>query len=587
MCMKKWHGKILICVILVLVTLVAFEGVRNNDFISYDDDTYITANPNVKSGISFLSILWAFKSWDVGNWHPLTWISHMLDFELFGLNPTGHHMMNVLLHVCNVLLLFWVLGQMTGTFWRSAIVAAIFAVHPLRVESVAWVAERKDVLSGFFFFMVLASYLRYTRRPSVLRFLPVFFLFAAGLMAKPMLVTAPIILLLLDYWPLHRFDDNKLVEAKDALNNQEATNASALRLIYEKGCLFILSAASMAVTFIAQQYYGAVAKMQDVPLGLRISNAVVSYVSYINKMVYPRHLALVYPFPRHISLWSTLIFSFLICVVTVGVFVLKRRRYLLVGWLWYLIMLLPVIGLVKVGDEAIADRYTYLPSIGLSIILVWLSAEFVNRLGFKRLISAVIIVLMINILVICTRIQVKHWANSKTLYEHTLAVTENNYKIHNNYGMELGREGNQEEAVVHFKEALRINPNLTQAHLNISKVFLAQNRYDDVIAHCKQALQIEPDEELAYYFLGRACIGKGFYDEAMTNLRQAERVAPNWPLSYAGLAQLYYEQGQIELAIKALDKAIELAVESRNNGLAEKLRRQRDAYKKTFKKATQ
>jgi len=373
----------LIYLALALVTFVAFVQVGHNDFINYDDAEYVTENEKVQKGLNIESFVWAFTTGHASNWHPLTWLSHMLDCQLYGLSPAGHHLTNLFLHLLNTLLLFGVLKTMTRAVWPSAFAAVLFAVHPLHVESVAWIAERKDVLSAFFWMLTMAAYLRYTKHPCIVRYLPVVFAFALGLMTKPMLVTLPFVLLLLDYWPLKRLQFGRI-------NIPESQ--SHKRLILEKIPLFTLAAISSVITCIVQQSGGAMGGNEVLTVGVRLANALVSYVGYIHKMIYPKGLAVLYPHPLDgVGLWQPVVSFIILAVISAGViFASRKRRYLATGWFWYLGTLIPVIGLVQVGSQAMADRYTYLPSIGIFIILAWGIPELLARWRCRKVIPAVL-----------------------------------------------------------------------------------------------------------------------------------------------------------------------------------------------------
>ena len=368
---KKVHY-FLICGALVLAIFVAFEPLRHNDFVNYDDDRYVTENPRVNCGITRQSLIWAFTGPHYGMWHPLTSLSHILDCQLFGLNPLWHHFSNLLLHIANTLLLFWVLKKMTGSFWPSAFVAAVFGLHPFSVESVAWLAERKNVLSGFFWILTIAAYMYYARHSNIRRFLLLILVFSLGLMAKPMVVTLPFVLLLLDYWPLDRFESAGQTQNHLQSSGPGYQRASLRHLIAEKIPLLILSAYVSLITFAFQRTGGAMNLGQDIPFVSRIANALVSYISYLFKMVYPAGLAVLYPHPRNdLPSWKPVICLVILIAVSIVIYLARRRRYLVVGWLWYLGILVPVLGLVQVGGQAMADRYTYLPLIGIYIIFAW------------------------------------------------------------------------------------------------------------------------------------------------------------------------------------------------------------------------
>lgn len=442
--MKQTHDKsyvLVICFGLVVATVIAFEPVRNNKFVEYDDDVYVTENEHVKNGIRPVSVIRAFTTPDAGNWHPLTWLSHMLDCELFGLNPFWHHLSNLLFHIANTLLLFLILKKMTGSVWPSGFVAAAFALHPLHVESVAWVAERKDVLSGFFWMLTIAAYILYARRPSLIRYLLVVLFLCLGLMAKPMVVTLPFVLLLLDYWPLCRFGQpyqNR--DEKDLSRSQSGgvyyAKSSFWRLVTEKIPLFALVAASAVITFIVQQGAGAMKPGDRFSLSVRISNALVSYIGYILKIFCPIRLAALYPHPGgNLPVWQPIVSAVLLAGITAIVIYLGRhRRYLPVGWLWYLVTLVPVIGLVQVGSQAMADRYTYLPSIGIFIIVAWGTAEFFSGWRYRKIVFRLTAGVVLAVLLILTRIQVGYWRNNSTLFGHALDVTKDNFIMHNNFG---------------------------------------------------------------------------------------------------------------------------------------------------------
>jgi len=514
---------LLFCLILAAVTIIAFEPVRHNDFVNYDDFSYVTKNPNVREGLSWESARWAFTTPHVANWHPLTWLSHMVDCELFGLEPFGHHLTNLLLHIANTLLLFLILKKMTGSIWPSAFVAAVFALHPLHVESVAWVAERKDVLSGLFWMLTIAAYIRYAERASVLSYIAVVVSLALGLMAKPMLVTLPFILLLLDYWPLKRLN----LSGK-SLSANRGTNVSLKYLLAEKIPLFILIIVSSVITFMVQRGAGAVFEIGQMSFISRISNAVVAYVSYISKMLYPGSLAVLYPFsPNGLPPWKpTVAALMLICASAVIIFKL-RRRYLTAGWLWYIGTIVPVIGLVQVGSQRMADRYTYLPSLGIFIMFAWGVPELLAKWRYRKQILVVCAVFVLAGSVIFTRRQVQYWKNSDTLYQHTLAVTKNNSIINNNYGCYLFDSGRLDEAVDKFETALQINPNYLMARANIGNTFLKQGKYNEAIANFKQALLLKEDLPNVYSNLGRAYAGLERYELAIQNYDKAIKLNPN------------------------------------------------------------
>ena len=533
----------LISLVLAVVTFVAYEQVRLNDFVIYDDEPYVTDNPNVNRGLSGKSIAWAFTSGHAGNWHPLTWLSHMADCQVYGLEPTGHHITNLLLHILNTLLLFGVFKKMTARLWPSAFVAAIFAVHPLHVESVAWASERKDVLSTLFWLLTMIAYVRYAERSGLGRYLFVALLFGLGLMAKPMLVTLPIILLLLDYWPLRRFD-----------------KSSIRRLVVEKFPLFMLAAGSSVITFLVQNKGGAVAQLEFISLTTRIGNALLSYVGYIGKMIYPSGLAVLYPFPLEgVGLWRPLLSAALLAGLTVFfVRLAGQRRYLLVGWLWYLATLVPVIGIVQVGIQAMADRYTYIPSIGFFMIVAWGLGDLLNRWKHKRVVLIASALIVIVLATLGTRKQVMHWRNSITLFEHTLNVTEGNYLIHNNYGRALGLDGRLYEALHHCQKAAILKPDFAFAHYNLGVTVAAMGNFEQAIDHYQQALRINPDHAVAHNNLGMAFWNLGKIEQAIDHYQQALRINPDYAVAHYNLGLALTNIGKREQAIDHYQQALRI-----------------------------
>ena len=428
---------IFICLILLVITFSVYWQIHTFDFIRFDDDQYVYGNPHVKTGVTMNNVIWAFTAFHSCNWHPLTWISHMIDCQFFGLNPGPHHVVNLAFHIINTLLLFLVFKKMTGGLWQSAFVAALFALHPLHVESVAWIAERKDVLSAFFWMLTIFVYEKYARRPTVVRYFFVFLFFALGLMSKPMVVTLPFVLLLMDLWPLKRIRINHPPDGKST----HQINIM-YRLILEKIPLFFLSAISSVITFYAQKSGQSVANLNLIPIHTRIANSLVSYATYIESMIWPTKLGVLYPYVFQQPVWKIMgaclivIFISLLSVTTI-----RKIPYFFVGWLWYLGTLIPVIGLVQVGRQAMADRYTYIPFIGLFIIFAWGMSDFYGKIQKSRIAFASSAMIIVTVLTIVTWKQIGYWKNSILLFEHTLAVTSDNYLIHNNLGLVLEPTG--------------------------------------------------------------------------------------------------------------------------------------------------
>src|SRR6478752_4017165 len=505
---------VLVCLGLVALIWAVFGQTIRYQFVNFDDDLYVYNTPAIQSGLTLKGIAAAFISQHAHNWHPLTTISHMLDCQLYGLNAGGHHATNVILHTIAVLLLFWVLQQMTGAAWKSALVAALFAVHPLHVESVAWVSERKDILSALFFFLMLNAYTGYARAPSVMRYLAVAVLFAAGLMSKPMLVSAPIILLLLDYWPLRRFEQPSSMIGKTKISERDNQRRIIRRLYLEKIPLFVLSAVACILTFVLQKRTAGA--IPPLPFLWRVQNASVSYVIYVWKTLWPTHLAVFYPHPNDtLALWEVIFAILLLLAITAAAIVFRKQRpYLLTGWFWFLVMLIPVIGIVQVGEQGRADRYTYLPHIGLFVAVVWFAVDMVTvrRSKPRVLVTTVAAVLIVLALAWTAFVQTSYWRNSDILWRHALAVTADNDVAHNNLGWYIvSVSGEQDEAISHFESAARIRSGKRDPHYGLASAFVQMNlgdalarkgRSDDAMAHYEEAIRLQPDFADAYYNRG-------------------------------------------------------------------------------------
>ena len=586
--MTTRHWKILIPLVLALVTLAVFWQVRDHEFINLDDEQYVTQNPHVRGGLKAGGLSWAFTTTHASNWHPLTWLSHMLDSQLFGMDPAGHHLVNLLFHVANTLMLFLVLNRMTQALWQSAAVAFLFALHPLHVESVAMVAERKDVLSTFFLLLTLWAYFVYTRRPGITRMIPVVAFFALGLLSKPMLVTLPFVLLLLDYWPLGRTvapegtvphplptpgseSPGKKKKQKKKQTGEsppvapvrkEPSAAAAVpwALVTEKIPLFVLTILSSIMTFHAQLTGGAMSSLDDIPLLKRLGNALISYASYIVKTVFPQGLAVFYPYPASLPAWQVMGSAALIGAITFfAVRFRKRFPYALVGWLWYLGTLVPVIGIVQVGMQSMADRYTYVPHIGLFIAVVWGVGELASRQPLGRKILAALTGVVFAGLTVMTWNQISYWRSSITLFEHALRVTEQNSLAHLNLGVALNRAGKGREAVEHYREVLRINPNSSGGHYNLANYYFSTGQKDEALRHYREAVRINPRYTNAYNNLGLLMVSERRAEEAIPYYRSAIELDP----SNAGIR---YNYGIALAAAGRLPEAIEQfksALESR------------------------
>lgn len=576
---KKYKLQYLIvAAILVLVTSAAYEPVRNCEFVDYDDDVYVTANSNVNKGLNWDSVRWAFTEPYIANWHSLTWLSHMVDCQIFGLEPQGHHLVSLLIHIANVLLLFFILAAMTRSIWPSAFVAVIFAIHPLHVESVAWIAERKDVLSTLFFLLTVAAYIRYTSHPSIRRYILIVVFFILGILSKSMVITLPFVLLLLDYWPLNRleFEPGRI----------KHSFAKLKQLVIEKIPLFLLSAACGVITYLVQKSAGAMKPTDIVAPAARLSNAMVSYLRYIGKILYPHDLAALYPFPAGgMPLWQGVVAFLILILITAGVIYLARkRRYLATGWFWYVGTLMPVIGLVQIGAQSMADRYTYLPLIGFSIMFVWPIAEFVTRRKYLKVSAAVLAAVIIAAMILSTRTQIGYWKDSLTLFSHAVKVTQNNFIMHNNLGSVLQKHGQPEEALIEYEKAIEINKSYHRAILNKAKALrdmnkleeaavifqqvadTAKNPYDPyfnlgltynklgnykiAIEYLQKALRIYPNKSEAVYQLALALARSGEYDDALIEFEHALELAPDWPEVHYNLAAIYIRKGKEDLAVQ-------------------------------------
>jgi protein O-mannosyl-transferase len=510
-------------VVLVGINFV-YVPLLHDGFVNYDDPQYIVQNPDVTSGLSWHGVVWAFTTGHQSNWHPLTWLSHMIDIRVYGLNAGGHHLTNVLLHILNTVLLFSLLRQMTGARGASMFVAALFGLHPLHVESIAWISERKDVLSTFFGLLALAAYLRYVRQPGFKRYSVVLLLFAASLMSKPMLVTLPFLLLLIDFWPLRR------------LTFRPQSNFGSC--IWEKVPLLALTVSSSIVTFIVQQQGGAMVDVITLSIGARVANAFVAYVTYAAKVVWPARLAVLYPI-------SSIAFDewipaalVLLAISTLAILAARRRPYLTVGWFWYLGTLVPVIGLVQVGRQALADRYTYIPAVGLFIVVGFAAAEVFDGARAQKWLAPAAATAVIAACLWLTNRQLHYWASSNALWEHTLSVTGDNALAQFNLGAALEDEGRLDEAASHYSEALRIEPAYPDAHVNLATTLLKRGqaeRFDEVPRHLTEALRLRPNFAEARNAYGIYRLKQGDFTGAITQFSEAIRLKPNYPAAQNNL----------------------------------------------------
>lgn len=540
--------------LLALATLALYNPASRHPFVNYDDDRYVTENSHVRQGLTVDTITWALTSTTQANWHPLTWMSHALDCSFFGLNPAGHHFTSVLLHSLNVVLLFLFLMWTTQRFGPSLFVAALFAVHPINVESVAWIAERKNVLCTLFFLLTLCFYVRYARKPSWTRYLAVAAFFAAGLASKPMVITLPFVLLLMDYWPLGR------IPSHTKNSNTSRTSLSWASLVREKLPLLVMSAASAVITIEAQKSGGAMRSIGQFSFGVRLANAVYAYAMYLWKTLWPTGLAPLYPHPGNsLAIWQVAGATAVLIAITVLVVRFRSHRYLLVGWLWYLATLVPVLGLVQVGDAAMADRYAYIPLIGVFIMIAFGAADYGEEHDLRWSVSIASAALLIA-LAVRTRGQIHYWQDSDTLWSHALDVTQNNFIAEDNLGGALLIEGREEQAYSHFLAAARINPQDPMSRSNLGVYLQTHNQVREAIAQYEAAVALTSDPGLlgqTYANLGAAYRALGDDDSARKKFEQAVRFNPNQFNAWLGLGALVEKQGKSEEAIGDFSRSVD------------------------------
>jgi tetratricopeptide (TPR) repeat protein len=545
---------ILPCIILFFLVVVVFLPSLRNGFFSLDDGLYVTANPHVTPGLTLQGISWAWRTSEASNWHPLTWISHMIDCQLFGLNPEGHHATSLLLHALNTVLLFLFLKQATGAFWKSFIVAALFGVHPLRVESVAWVAERKDVLSALFWLLTLLAYLRYTRagnsqKDNLKFYFLALFLFALGLMSKPMLVTLPFALLLLDFWPLKRW-----------------SKSSAGKLLVEKVPFLLLALVSSIVTYTVQRKGGAVIPTESLPFQARFGNAVVSYARYLGKTICPINLSPIYPHPGYWPPEAVAGAALLLLGITAVVLWQRRAMpYLSMGWFWFLGTLVPVIGLVQVGLQAMADRYTYIPSIGLLVGLVWAFAKLTEPLKNRDVLRCFAAAAAVFACIVITARQIAYWKDSITLYEHAIRVTDKNWFAMDSLGNEFRHNGNENDAIAEYQEALQINAYRNDVRDNLGALLIRQRRFTEALEQFQIAASQDPTGVSAQQGIGTALQDMGRLDEAIAQFKKVIRLKPDYADAYSNLGNCLGMKGDGDGALKCFQEAVKLDPKSAEN----------------------
>jgi len=546
--------RLIIYIALTVVTLAVFWQVNQYDFINLDDFMYVTKNLHIQSGITVDGFRWAFSTTYAEFWHPLTWLSLMLDSQIYGLNAGGYHVTNLILHILSTLLLFWLFCRMTGAVWKSAFVAALFALHPLHVESVAWISERKDVLSAFFWMLTLCLYVYYTGKPAIRRYLLVLFSFVLALLSKPMVLTLPVIMILLDYWPLERFKSQR--------------GNLVLWQLREKMPFFVLSAVFSVITIYVQ--YDPSGK--DFPLGSRLANAPVSFVTYLEKTFWPHDLSVFYPFSDQLPVWQVSGAALLIVAISAAVILMaKRLPYLFVGWLWYAITIAPVIGIVQVGNHSMADRYTYLPLIGIGIILAWGIPFLFPREDMRKKILFPAGIAALVILAVLTWHQCSYWKNSIELFNHALQVTKHNYLAYGSFGIALFKEGKTQEAIDHYNKAIRIRPDYFQSYDSRGAAYDKLGRYQQAIEDYNAAIRLKPEYANSYNNRGAAYDKSGQYQKAIEDYSAAIRLKPEYDNAYNNRGIVHSELGQYQKAIEDFSKAISLNpafVDAYNNRVA-------------------
>lgn len=528
---RKAYPVVLICLTLAVVTLAVYWQVGNHKFVRLDDDSYVTSNQYVSSGLTAKNIVWAFTSIDANaNWHPVTWLSHMTDVTFYGMNPRGHHLTSVVIHSVSTVLLFLLLAGVTGSRWKSAFVAAMFALHPMHVESVAWVAERKDVLSAFFWFLTLLLYSEYVVKHKPVLYILSLVSFALGLMSKPMLVSLPVVMLMMDYWPLNRYQHEEQEQGACPFS------VKLTALIKEKIPFLACSLFSCFITVYGQFKEGATRTFAEMPFMLRVENALVAYVKYIIKTLWPRDLAVLYPFPASVPLWQVI--GSLLVLLLLSFIAIRTRRshpFIAVGWLWFLVSLVPVIGLIQVGSQSMADRYSYIPVIGLFVMAAWGVPAIAKKLSVRGGILALLAGAVLLSSAALTWHQLGYWRDSVSLFRHTLEVTSGNFLIHNNLGVVLLSRGEVDAAIQEFRNVLHIKPNDSDAHINLGIAFIRTGNLDAAIREFREVLRIKPDDVDSHINLGVALAKKGELNLAIHEFREALRISPDNPTAQKNL----------------------------------------------------
>jgi len=532
----------IIYIVLAMMTLAVYWQVHDFDFVSYDDPFYITGNSHVQSGVTLNGFFWTFATKYFGLWNPLVWLSFMFDYELYGLNAGGYHLTNLILHILSTLLLFWIFCRMTDEIWKSAFVAAFFALHPLHIESVAWISERKDVLSAFFWMLTLCLYVYYTEQPVLKRYLLVVFAFVLALLSKPMVITLPLILILMDFWPLKRFESRK--------------SNLLMWQVKEKLPFFILSLILIFITFHTP---GSNVSYKFLPLQDRLANAPVAFVTYLIKTFWPLNLAVFYPFPKHIPIGQVMGASLLIVFISVAVIVLfKKAPQLFAGWLWYAITISPVIGIIQIGDFAVADRYHYLPSVGIVIMLAWGIPSLIKNENTRRKALFPAAVAFLLFLSVLTWKQCTYWRNSFSLFSRAVEVTQNNFLAYTSLGLALFEKGNITEAIEHYNKAILIKPDYDEAYNNRGIAYVTLGQYPSAIEDYNNAIRFHPAFANYHYNRGYTYEILGQYPLAIEDYNIAIRLQPTSAKFYYNRGCSYGKIGQYQSAFEDCNEAVRL-----------------------------
>ena len=544
---------ILLCIVLTVITVTVFLQVGNFPFITLDDIDYVTNNPKVANGITGNNIFWAFTSVDAANWHPITWLSHMADVQLYGMNPRGHHLTSVGIHSVSSVLLLILLSRLTGSLWQSSFVAALFALHPLHVESVAWVAERKEVLSALFGFLTLLLYSEYVAKPKTFLYVLCLFSFVLGLMSKPMLVTLPFVMLLMDLWPLDRY--RYCVEQQGIRQHYDKITS----LIKEKIPFFVCSFLSCLITMYAQSKGGTISSIGGLPPLLRIENALVAYIKYLVKVFWPHDLAVMYPFPASIPPWQVISSLLVLLIISIAaVRVGRRYPYLPMGWFWFLVTLVPVVGLIQVGEQSMADRYSYFPLTGLFIIIAWGIPDLATGLKYRNTILALFAATTIIAAAIVTWQQLGYWRDSVSLFRHANQVTPNSFVNHKFLGIALADRGHYDAAIQEYQEALRLKPDYIPVKNTLGVALANRGNYDAAIQEYQDALRLKPDDAAVKNNLGVAFVSIGNLDAAINEYWQVLRLQPDFPFIHTNLAIALTRKGNLDAAIQEYQKELQI-----------------------------